>query len=223
MATTTGTYSGIASTITVLEAELPQLEDQQRELEKTLADVTQRLDVVRTALTSLKALAGAPAPLTRQADLLSEEMLDVAPTTQPLPAIEETTLSSEPEAVPAPRRASDAKVRRGVKSSTVAAGRKAARETAKPKQREGRASRKATAAAKPAKAAPAKRTRTPGLSKSIVAVLAKSKKPLRAGEVNEVLGRENTNGSVNSVRTALERLVANRDIQRVGRGLYREA
>jgi hypothetical protein len=62
--------------------------------------------------------------------------------------------------------------------------------------------------------------RTPGLSQSIVAVLAKAKNPLRAGEVNQALGRENTNGSVNSVRTALERLTANRDVQRVGRGLY---
>jgi hypothetical protein len=220
MAATSGTHNGIASTITDLEAELPQLEDRQQALEKDLATVTERLAALRAAVTSLKALAGAPAPLPEPSAVQSEEESEVASIAelQPLPE-ETTTPAPKTEAVPSPRRADGVKTARRTKSSEPAVGRKKTR-TATTKHQEGRAARKATGSGPAGKDVQVKRTRTPGLSQSIVAVLADAKKPLRAGEVNEILGREKTNGSVNSVRTALERLVANRDIERVGRGLY---
>ncbi|MCQ4079389.1 hypothetical protein NGB36_01895 [Streptomyces sp. RB6PN25] len=225
MATTTGTHSGIASTITALEAELPQLEHRQKSLENDLAAVTQRLEIVRTAVAGLKALNGAPAPLPEPASTTTTPATPAAAAApaiaEPESALEEQTPSTaSAKTVPAPRRAKGTKAPRAVKNSTAADGRDKTPKTTTPKKNETRAARKATGTAKQDNPATTKRTRTPGLSKSIVAVLGKSKKPLRAGEVNELLGREKTDGSVNSVRTALERLVVNHDIQRVGRGLY---
>ena len=223
MATTTDTHSGIASTITALEAELPQLEEKQQELAKDLAAVTQRLEAVRTAAASLKAIHGVVVPLPDPSRALPAETAAAAPVAQPEPAVEEPTASAAPESVPAQRHLSSEQAR-GTKPSRDAGkpgnAPAPAPKKVKAKQSDVRAARKADATDKQPETAQVKRTRTPGLSKSIVAILGQSKKPLRAGEVNELLGREKTDGSVNSVRTALERLVANRDIQRVGRGLY---
>lgn len=230
VATTMNTHNDVASTIAALEVELPQLEEHQLELEKNLAAVTERLAAVRVALTSLKALNSAPAPLLESAAVQPEEDLDAAPAAQAQPtAAKEETPDSTSRPVPAPRRSGDTKARRGAKTPKATAGRKKTTATTPAEQHEDRPTRntgagkkpKAAPAPAPTQAAPAaKRTRTQGLSQSIVAVLAKANNPLRAGEVNDILGREKTNGSVNSVRTALERLVVNQDIQRVGRGLY---
>ena len=57
----------------------------------------------------------------------------------------------------------------------------------------------------------------------VVECLAKAGSPMRAGEVNKQLGREETAGSVNAVRTALERLAKASKVRRVGRGLYQAA
>ncbi|MBV9025134.1 MAG: hypothetical protein JO362_15395 [Streptomycetaceae bacterium] len=237
MATTT--RSSIASTIEVLQAELPQLQDRKQELEKDLAAVTERLEAGRAALNSLQALADAPAPLAEPAPALPEGNDDLVAEQQSQPAVEDQASTPQQEAVPAPRQASESKPRQGTKTGKGAAEPKKARkaekpQTEKPQQTAGRTGKSTgastsakTASAKTtsaktasAKAASTKQARTPGLSQSIVTVLAKAKGPLRAGEVNQALGRENTNGSVNSVRTALERLTANRDVRRVGRGLY---
>ena len=220
MAATNGTHSGIASTITDLEAELPQLEDTQRALETDLAAVTERLAALRTALTSLKALAGVPAPLPQPAAGQSVGEVEVVSMAPLQPVTEEQASVPKPQAVPAPRRAVGVKTARRMKVSEPAVGRNKTGGETTGKHQDGRAARKPASSGAAGKDVPVKRTRTPGLSQSIVAVLANAKKPLRAGEVNEALGREKSNGSVNSVRTALERLVANQDIERVGRGLY---
>jgi hypothetical protein len=251
----TTTLSSIASTIEVLQTELPQLHGRKQELEKELASVTERLEAGQVALNSLQALVGAPVPSADPVSALPvsalpesalpEENADIAAVQpQPQPAVEDQASAHQPEAVPAPRQASESKPRQGAKTGKATAEPKKARKTEKPQQATGRAGKSTgastsakatsvkaasakTASAKAAsekaaseKTASEKQVRTPGLSQSIVAVLAKSKSPLRAGEVNQALGRENTNGSVNSVRTALERLTANRDVRRVGRGLY---
>jgi hypothetical protein len=256
----TTTLSSIASTIEVLQTELPQLQGRKQELEKELASVTERLEAGQVALNSLQALVGAPVPSADPVSALPvsalpesalpEENADIAAVQpQPQPAVEDQASAHQPEAVPAPRQASESKPRQGAKAGKATAEPKKARKTEKPQQATGRAGKSTgastsakatsvkaasakTASAKTAsakatsakatseKTASEKQVRTPGLSQSIVAVLAKSKSPLRAGEVNQALGRENTNGSVNSVRTALERLTANRDVRRVGRGLY---
>jgi hypothetical protein len=230
----TTTRNSIASTIEVLQTEIPQLQGRKQELEKELAAITERLEAGQVALNSLQALVGAPVPSAESEPALPEENADIAEVQQqsqqqPQPAAEDQASAPQPEAVPAPRQASESKPRQGTKVGKATAEPKKARKTEKPRQAAGRAGKSTgastsakTVSAKTAsvKTVPAKQARTPGLSQSIVAVLAKAKSPLRAGEVNQALGRENTNGSVNSVRTALERLTANRDVRRVGRGLY---
>jgi hypothetical protein len=44
---------------------------------------------------------------------------------------------------------------------------------------------------------------------------------VRARDVAAALGRDADSGSINAVRSTLDRLVASSRIQRVGRGLYR--
>ncbi|MGW2110944.1 hypothetical protein ACWCPL_30880, partial [Streptomyces sp. NPDC001948] len=60
MTSEASTLVTIDATTTLLEAELPRLEQHQQSLEKELATVTERLESVRTALTALRALSGTP-------------------------------------------------------------------------------------------------------------------------------------------------------------------
>lgn len=217
MATTFSTHSDIASAIASLEMELPQLQDRQGALETELAAVTERFGAVRTALAGLKALAGTPEALPESASVPASDAHGIVAVT-PKPAAEEQTSSAKSEAVPAQRRDGAATAHKKAKAQKTAVGRKNTQSAVVAQQRGDQAPRKLDDSGN--KTGSAKRTRTPGLSRSVVATLTAEGKPLRAGEVNEALGREKTNANVSSVRTALERLAANRDIQRVGRGLY---
>ncbi|MFH9350403.1 prephenate dehydrogenase [Kitasatospora sp. NPDC017646] len=77
------------------------------------------------------------------------------------------------------------------------------------------------AAEKSEKAAPAPGRRTTGAtSESVLAVLAGARGALRAREVTARLGIEESAGTVNAVRTMLERLAKAGRAQRPGRGLY---
>lgn len=219
MATTTSTRSDLASTIASLEMELPQLQDRQGALETELAAVTQRFDAVRTALTGLKALAGTPEALPEPAPEPAQGARDTATATT-RPAASEQASTAKTQAVPAPRRAAKTTAHKKAKASKRTAGRRKAQGAVVVQERGDRALRKPDDSIKTVKTGSTKRTRTPGLSRSIVTTLTAAGKPLRAGEVNEALGREKTNANVSSVRTALERLAANRDVHRVGRGLY---
>ncbi|MEU1626717.1 hypothetical protein ABZ746_15605 [Streptomyces sp. NPDC020096] len=213
MATTFDTHDGIESTIELLEAELPRLEEQQHTLEKHLAAVTERMTAVRDALRSLQALSSA-SPLPEA----SAEAREVGAVTPSLPVVDEQRREVP---VPAPRQteedtdeatavaAQDEVSTDPAQDSEPAEGQRSARRSRKKSTKAAKASKKAS---------PAKRMR--GLSENIVACLQGAEGPLRAGEVNEALGRENTAGSVNSVRTALERLAAASRVQRVERGLY---
>lgn len=107
---------------------------------------------------------------------------------------------------------------------TVAAKKQPAKKTAVVKKEA-----KATApkdvpagAGKAAQATPAEqpKKRASGLTKDVVAHLAKAGAPVKAREVNLALGRDDTNGSINAVRTSLERLVKAGQAHRPGRGLY---
>ncbi|MFD9125427.1 type IV toxin-antitoxin system AbiEi family antitoxin domain-containing protein [Kitasatospora sp. NPDC059571] len=57
----------------------------------------------------------------------------------------------------------------------------------------------------------------------VLDVLNQSDGPLRAGEVSSRLGLDGQNGTVDAVRTALERLTKSGRVQRTGRGLYTAA
>ncbi|MFJ7280233.1 hypothetical protein [Kitasatospora sp. NPDC098663] len=55
---------------------------------------------------------------------------------------------------------------------------------------------------------------------SVLAVLSKAGKPLRAREVLDLLGLDASEGNINALRTRLERLARDGPAQRPGRGLY---
>ncbi|WP_274564659.1 hypothetical protein [Streptomyces spiramyceticus] len=199
MNSTTSTPGSVAATTALLQAELPRLEEQQQSLESELAAVTERLESVRSALSALQALSLAP------------EVQEPAP--QP-----------EPEARPAPSASTEAELVTGPKASS-GAKRKSAEAPVKQKRRPA----KKAAPAKSVKAKPAKKTAPPAmpaqvgesLTEQIAAFLAKSgKSPVRARDVAEALGRDETANSINAVRSTLDRLVATSRAHRAGRGLY---
>lgn len=229
MATTFGTHGSVGSTIELLEAELPQLEEQQRALEKELAAVTGRLDAARAALSGLQLLS--PAPLLQE------------PAVSPAAMPEEATVagvadgtSKRRRAKAAPPAAAPASQVEPTDTAPAPATRKKAtsrKTAARPAKTRGGATpakptakatkavppKRAAAAAKSAKEAAPKK-RTSGLTDSILDYLATAEGPVRAGDVTQALGREATPGSVNAVRTALERMVKASNAQRTGRGLY---
>ncbi|MFP1625317.1 hypothetical protein ACLB9X_09045 [Streptomyces sp. 5K101] len=97
---------------------------------------------------------------------------------------------------------------------------------------------KATKAATPTKAAPdeqamkgrqtaPRKTAAPvaqdsgGLTEQVIAILSgKAGTPLRARDVAQALGRDESAGAINTVRSTLDRLVATSRAHRAGRGLY---
>ncbi|MET8629632.1 hypothetical protein ABZW30_38885 [Kitasatospora sp. NPDC004669] len=194
MTTTFETRDGVESTITLLEGELPALQEQQTRLESELSAVTGRLEAVRAALDSLRSLAAVPP-------------LQPAPAA-PAEAVEEgRPVSAEHLEARAPR----ARTRGAVKARSVG-GRKRA-EADKPVR-----ARK-TGKAKPAPQAAAA-PKAPRTTDAVANFLATAGEPVRARDVALALGREDTPNAVNAVRTALERLVKASRAQRVGRGLY---
>ncbi|MFI0816556.1 prephenate dehydrogenase [Streptomyces sp. NPDC021098] len=76
---------------------------------------------------------------------------------------------------------------------------------------------------KTAKAAGTSSERSTGLAESVLGALKKAGRPMRASEVNEALGRDETRTNVNSVRNTLERLRTTDRAKRSGRGLYEAA
>ncbi|MFJ5104374.1 hypothetical protein [Streptomyces sp. NPDC088554] len=197
---TPATPGSIEATAALLRSELPQLEAQQQTLEKELSAVTGRLDSVRTALTALQTLSVTPAA---QAAAFVPE-----PTVSPeaAPAAAEDTAA--PVRTRAPRKAKAAETTPESKRRPAA---KAA--TAKPAKAVKATAKKADAAAEDDK--------NSGLTEQILDVLAKAgSNPVRAREVAQVLGRDETPGSINAVRSTLDRLVGSSRAHRAGRGLY---
>ncbi|MFI0773805.1 prephenate dehydrogenase [Streptomyces sp. NPDC021212] len=257
--------NSVGSTIEALKAELPELEKQQEALKGDLDAVTQRLEVVSTALTSLQALSGATTlPQAANGDIAEAKpaatATDAATGTEAMPAADAAAATRTPAAT---RKAAIGRQRskakstaggRAAKTATKAAAKKtaakkpakkaAAKDTAKPTtkattkaakateksaQTSEKAATKATAKAtakpaeKSAKAAGTSSERSTGLSESVLGALKKAGRPMRASEVNEALGRDETRTNVNSVRNTLERLRTTDRAKRSGRGLYEAA
>ncbi|MFI1252250.1 hypothetical protein ACH4U6_00385 [Streptomyces netropsis] len=124
------------------------------------------------------------------------------------------TASTAEGKVPRPRVAKKAVAAKKQPAKKAVAVKKEAKATA-PKEVQADAGKaaQATSAEQPKK-------RASGLTKDVVAHLAKAGAPVKAREVNLALGRDDTNGSINAVRTSLERLVKAGQAHRPGRGLY---
>jgi outer membrane biosynthesis protein TonB len=234
----TSTHS-IATTTAMLQAELPQLEEHQQALRKELEQVTERLESVRGALTALNALAGTTLPQPRTevpaptdtaveapTEPANESTPEPAPAPAPAPAPLDEALPPNDTAVPAQKKARTP--RRSPRKAAAAPRRKAAPKAADepaPKRRGTKkaAGGKATQAKTAQETAPveAATQEAGGLTEQVIAVLAgRPDTPLRARDVAQALGRDDTTGNINTVRSTLDRLVATSRAHRAGRGLY---
>ncbi|MFJ1551201.1 hypothetical protein [Streptomyces sp. NPDC088246] len=195
------TPGSVEATTALLQAELPRLEEHQQALGKELVTVTERLESVRTALSALQALSATP-PVSTTAAAGS------APSKAPIPSSRtESEFVTEPKGAPREQ------------DPTVAGAAPQAVQKPSP-------ARKA-ATAKPSKAKAEKKavTVTPkdagNLTEQVMKIVAASgSTPVRARDVTQALGRELSTGSINSVRSTLDRLVATSRAHRAGPGLY---
>lgn len=248
MTSSTNPAGSITEATALLQAELPQLEEYQQTLEKELASVTERLESVRGALAALQALSATPIPAPREAESVVATVVDSPPAvaeetasetvSEPLPA-------EEPVATPAPEEPAEQKAEEKAQEKAEqkaqpaartrkAAGKRPAKTAPAAKQPQARkagkqAQAKKTAPAPAKKKAPAKSKETAaaavadasGLTDQVVAVLTRNADtPLRARDVAQALGRDESTGSINTVRSTLDRLVATSRAHRAGRGLY---
>ncbi|WP_326792327.1 hypothetical protein OHA79_19310 [Streptomyces sp. NBC_00841] len=248
MTSEANTQGTVDATTALLQAELPRLEEHQQALEKELATVTERLESVRTALTALQALSTAP-PAPAPALVGNEPGAVPAPSANAetetenvaapkIPRQAQGRTDSAVEAEAPQEKAAATPARRTARKAPVAKGRKQA-----PAKQKSEPAKKAVAAkaAKPAKVAePAKavkpaKAKAPkkaapaapavddsgSLTEMAMKVLATfGDTPVRARDVTKALGRELTPGSINTVRSTLDRLVGTSRAHRAGRGLY---
>ncbi|MFJ1600408.1 hypothetical protein [Streptomyces sp. NPDC088261] len=211
-----GNPGSIDATTALLQAELPRLEEHQQTLEKDLAAVTERLESVRAALSALRALSLAP-------ELQEAEQAAAAAVPAAVSAAsvaQDTTDVTVGTAAPAGRKAAS-----GIKRKLPAAGPKKQGQTRPPAKKN--TASKRVKAAKPAKAAPVEQTADDtsesagGLTEQVIQILADAgDSPVRARDVAAKLGRDDSPGAINAVRSTLDRLVATSRAHRAGRGLY---
>ncbi|MGW8598116.1 hypothetical protein ACWGLB_04185 [Streptomyces sp. NPDC055893] len=228
------TSTGIPSfdaTTAALEAELPQLEQLQQDLEKELAAVSDRVLSVRAALTALLALAETPAPRAVQEQVqVQVQEADPEPKSkseqEPEPAQTQTQTQAESEGAV---EAASETVMTPEESGSVPAPRKAtaSRSTrerkAPPRARRGkeRPSAKKPRVTPTPQETPSATQGSTGLTEQVAAVLTQSPdSPMRARDVAKALGRDSSTGAINTVRSTLDRLVATSRADRAGRGLY---
>ncbi|MYZ37995.1 MULTISPECIES: hypothetical protein [unclassified Streptomyces] len=243
MTSVTGTPGSIEATTALLLSELPRLEAQQQTLENELAAVTERLGSVRAALTALQALSAAPHV---PEPAVSPEAVAESGTEHGAPAEEPVEQPAEESAATAAieETAEDTADTTGAENDAEAAAGDDAKSTpVQHKVPRARASRKTPAEApKERKRRTAKKTvpataddttadaaadaagadqPAGGLTEQILAVLAGSADtPVRARDVAQALGRDESPGSINAVRSTLDRLVGSSRAHRAGRGLY---
>ncbi|MFE7778224.1 hypothetical protein ACFU5O_30870 [Streptomyces sp. NPDC057445] len=231
MTTTANAAVSIETTTSLLQAELPQLEEHQQALQEQLAAVSERLESVRGALTALSALSATTVPHPRTAEgearvPAEAETASVEADTGTTPEPAETTTEAAPTEIPSAAPEETATPRRARKAGAGTKQKAASRADEKPVATR-RPAKKPTAA----KATKAKQTESTapaeavldagGLTEQVIAVLARDAgTPLRARDVAQVLGRDDSAGDINTVRSTLDRLVATSRAHRAGRGLY---
>lgn len=228
MTTAATAVNSVETTTAMLQAELPQLEKHQQALQEELAAVSVRLESVRGALTALSALSASAIPHPRVAEpdagadaeeaAAPNEPAAVEKSPAPEPATGEVAAAGEP--APAPQETAPARKARKTSTSTSTSTTKknAAKSADKPAKRR--------PAAKKTKQSPSSTASdtaqdTGGLTEQVIAILGRNADvPLRARDVAEALGRDESTGSINAVRSTLDRLVATSRAHRAGRGLY---
>ncbi|MEJ8662038.1 hypothetical protein [Streptomyces sp. MS1.AVA.4] len=236
MTTAATAVNSVETTTAMLQAELPQLEKHQQALQEELAAVSVRLESVRGALTALSALSASAIPHPRVAEpdagadteeaAAPNEPAAVEKSPAPEPATGEVATTDEP--APAPQETAPARKARKTSTSTSTSTTKknAAKSADKPAKRRPAAKPTPAKAAKKTKQSPSTTASdtaqdTGGLTEQVIAILGRNADvPLRARDVAEALGRDESTGSINAVRSTLDRLVATSRAHRAGRGLY---
>ncbi|MFE9629069.1 hypothetical protein [Streptomyces sp. NPDC006527] len=204
MSAPTPAASSIEAATALLQAELTQLEEQQEDLcaqqqsvQAQLAVVSGHIESIRGALAALHAVTS---PAIRPA--ASAEAATRVTT--------RASASSEPTSATSARSTGErASAAAGREPAVIIDGAPAVGEEASDQ-------------GAPGLAAPELRGRR--FTEQVIAVLARNPDAvLRARDVAEALGRDETAGSINAVRSTLDRLVATSRAHRVGRGRYQAA
>ncbi|MFJ6632296.1 hypothetical protein ACIQMR_12975 [Streptomyces sp. NPDC091376] len=201
MVSVTRAAHNIEITAESLQVDLNRLEVQKQALERELAAVVAHLDSVQRALGALKALALDTAGAAAGGSAGATGSTAAGPDRASAPVVPQTDMSSSRSAKVASKTGTQAKTGTQVQRSE---------------------SRKS--AARPnAAAADAERHSTYGrLTEQIVEYFATvGDADVRARDVAAALGRDADSGSINAVRSTLDRLVGASRIRRTGRGLYR--
>ncbi|MFF3754938.1 hypothetical protein ACFYYH_31595 [Streptomyces sp. NPDC002018] len=234
MTSVAGTPGSIEATTALLLSELPRLEAQQQTLQNELTTVTERLDSVRTALTALQALSTAPhvpaptvspeagtEPGTEHGTSAGESAEGSADAAAEATTGEETA-DETAEGTAGAKGGTESDAEAGAASEPAPTKVPRARTSRKapadaPKERKRRTAKKAV----PAAAEEAADQPAGGLTEQILTVLANAgDTPVRARDVAQALGRDESPGSINAVRSTLDRLVGSSRAHRAGRGLY---
>ncbi|MGW3413839.1 hypothetical protein [Streptomyces sp. NPDC000888] len=188
------TTRSIESTAAGLQGDLDRLELQKRSLERELAAVAAHLDTVRRAVRALESVMTGPE--------------DTASAAQPLGPRRHPAAASTPRS------------RTGSDTARVAPADATA--TSRPLRREEKAG---TGASRSKKASPRKNDADSAygqLTEQILTHLSQvGDTDVRARDVATALGRATDSGTINAVRSTLDRLVGTSRVQRTGRGLYR--
>ncbi|MEU4098803.1 hypothetical protein [Streptomyces sp. NPDC026673] len=211
MVSATRTARDLEVTAEALQRELQRLEMQRQSLERELAAVVAHLGSVQTALGALRDLlppassaAAAPQPATSVADSSDTDApLGRANGRRRGDAVDEHRTADvaeparEPSSVPSPSRPADS----------------AGRPPAQPAE-----------TAEAADAGAGAQGNYGRLTEQILDYLASTGgAEVRARDVAAALGRDTDAGSINAVRSTLDRLVGASRVQRAGRGLYQAA
>ncbi|MFF9647267.1 hypothetical protein [Kitasatospora aureofaciens] len=243
------TDTPFGDTVAKLERDLPVAEARRRALEDELAAAVAHEHALRGALESLRVLSGLSVQQDKDSvsAVGHTDGIGLAEVTAERPAAGSdadpaATRKPGPVARAAVRKTAEqdagkrAKARVGVTKAVSKKSAQAAivtQTTASPSARRGVAKKvapkKAVARSSPSELEqvqittplPAPRRRRTGVTvESILKVLSENDGPLRARAVVAHLGIDDEPGTVNSVRTALERLAKAGRAQRTGRGLY---
>ncbi|MEU1232273.1 hypothetical protein [Streptomyces sp. NPDC005828] len=195
MVSASRTARTIESTAESLQGDLVRLELQKRSLERELAAVADHLDTVRRAVRALESGMA--------------ERADTPPATQSV-AAPRASLTAPSKAGSGAARVASAGSRAGAQAASrpPARGMEAGKQAARPKT----ASRAANGG-----------DHTYGkLTEQVLAYLSQvGDTDVRARDVATALGRDTDSGSINAIRSTLDRLVGASRVERTGRGLYR--
>ncbi|MCX4438485.1 MULTISPECIES: hypothetical protein [Streptomyces] len=195
MVSVTHAAHNIEITAEGLQEELARLELQKEALERELAAVVAHLGSVRRTLRAFESLLRAPAAAasTGSTESAVAGHGQAAPPAAPQAAVtsSESADAATPSAAPTARKASSGKTTERPVSADTGT------DTDEPKQ-------------------------YGKLTEQIMEYFAEvGDRDVRARDVAAALGRDTDSGSINAVRSTLDRLVGTYRVQRTGRGLYR--